>query len=163
MRSKFIKKINNYKRQKRNIVYIDESGFSINKIRDYGYALVGKRCYDKYNWGNKGRINTIGALVENKLITASLFETSINSDIFYNWCEQDLIPILPSKSIIVMDNATFHKRKDIQELIHHSKHKLEYLPPYSPDLNPIEHKWAQLKSIRRKFALNVDELFKSYF
>ena len=60
-----------------------------------------------------------------------------------------------------MDNASFHKRQDIQEAITQAGHILEYLPPYSPDLdlNPIEKKWAQAKAIRRQKRCSVDELF----
>ena len=61
-----------------------------------------------------------------------------------------------------MDNATFHKRADMIEAIKAHGCILEFLPPYSPDLNPIEHKWAQVKSIRRKTQCSVDELFQNY-
>ena len=62
-----------------------------------------------------------------------------------------------------MDNASFHKRQDIQEAITQAGHILEYLPPYSPDLNPIEKKWAQAKAIRRQKRCSVDELFTQNF
>ncbi|SDZ02712.1 transposase, partial [Nitrosomonas sp. Nm33] len=65
-------------------------------------------------------------------------------------------------SIVVMDNATFHKRLDTRDAIHNAGHTLEYLPAYSPDLNPIEHKWAQAKALRRQQNQTVDTLFKSY-
>ena len=58
-----------------------------------------------------------------------------------------------------MDNATFHKRLDIQQAIIDAGHILEYLPAYSPELNPIEHKWAQSKAIRRRKKCTVEELF----
>ena len=61
-----------------------------------------------------------------------------------------------------MDNAAFHKRQDIQEAIKAAGHLLEYMPVYSPDLNPIEHKWAQAKALRRKHRCSVDELFQRY-
>jgi transposase len=61
-----------------------------------------------------------------------------------------------------MDNATFHKSKDMQKEVQDAGHRLEYLPVYSPDLNPIEHKWAQAKSIRRKLLCNIDALFRDY-
>ena len=61
-----------------------------------------------------------------------------------------------------MDNAAFHKGKAMQQQIKAAGHILEYLPPYSPDLNPIEHKWAQAKSKRRKYQCGIDELFKEY-
>ena len=60
-----------------------------------------------------------------------------------------------------MDNASFHKRADIQQAILEAGHILEYLPPYSPDLNPIEHKWTQLKAIRKQKNCSVDELFST--
>ena len=60
-----------------------------------------------------------------------------------------------------MDNASFHKRHDTMELISNAGHTLEYLPPYSPDLNPIEHKWAQAKAIRRKTGKSTEEIFES--
>jgi hypothetical protein len=77
-----------------------------------GYGLIGQRCYAKYDWGKKSRINAIGALLENKLITVSLFEYSIHSEIFHTWLCEDLIPKLDGGEMIVMDNATFHKRSE---------------------------------------------------
>lgn len=127
--------------------------------RTHGYSDKGKRCYDKKDWNARGRINVVGAIINNQLLTVSLFDTNIDSDIFYTWLKEDLIPKLPKESIIVMDNATFHKRKDMQEIIQDNNHTLIYLPPYSPDLNPIEHKWSQAKSIRRKESCSVEELF----
>ena len=73
---------------------------------------------------------------------------------------QDLIPKLPEKAVIVMDNATFHKRQDTQFAILKAGHTLEYLPPYSPDLNPIEQKWAQAKAIRRRTGSSIEQLFQ---
>ncbi|MDP5157103.1 MAG: transposase [Flaviramulus sp.] len=65
----------------------------------------------------------------------------------------------PKHSVIVIDNATFHKRNDAIQVIEQAQLNLEFLPPYSPDLNLIEKKWAQAKSIRRKFGYNPDKLF----
>jgi transposase len=59
-----------------------------------------------------------------------------------------------------MDNATFHKGKEMQEIIEKSGHILLYLPPYSPDLNPIEKKWAQAKNIRKTSGCSIDEIFQ---
>ncbi len=61
-----------------------------------------------------------------------------------------------------MDNATFHKRKDMVEAIEKEGHILEYLPPYSPDLNPIEHKWFVAKALRKKNRISVQETFVNY-
>ena len=143
----------------RDIVYLDESGFALDMPRIHGYSLQGKRCYGKNDWHAKGRLNAIGAVIGFTLLTVCLFDTNINSDIFFAWLTQDLIPKLPKQSVIVMDNASFHKRSDMAVAIRNKGHQLEYLPPYSPDLNPIEKKWSQAKSIRKKLKCSVHELF----
>lgn len=85
------------------------------------------------------------------LLTLSLFSGfSINANVCYAWITQDLLLKLPAQRVVVMDNASFHKRADIQQAIKEADHILEYLPAYSPDLNPIEHKWAQSKAIRKQ-------------
>ena len=110
--------------------------------RTPGYSCRGKRCYSIHDWHAKGRINVIGALVGFVLVTVGLFEGSINSDVFYAWLTQSLVPVLPINAVLVMDNVSFHKRVDMVEAIKQSGALLEFLPPYSPDLNPIEKKWA---------------------
>ena len=128
--------------------------------RTHGYSSRGQRCYGVQDWNARGRTNAIGALIGSALLTVGLFETNVNADIFTAWVEQDLLPKLPNNSVIVMDNATFHKRNDTQEMIEKSGHTLVYLPPYSPDFNPIEKKWAQIKSIRRKLQCSIHKLFQ---
>ncbi|MGI4776392.1 MAG: transposase [Janthinobacterium lividum] len=75
-------------------------------------------------------------------MTVSLFDQTINREVFNSCVEQDLLPKLPQGTVVVMDNPAFHKGSTMQEQIKTAAHILEYLPPYSPDLNPIEHKWA---------------------
>lgn len=130
--------------------------------RQYGYAPVGSRCYGTHDWHSKGRVNVIGAIVDMTFVTLSLFSSSINSDVFYAWLTQDLLPKLSAGAVIVMDNATFHKRADMLAAIKEHGCIAEFLPPYSPDLNPIEKKWAQAKSIRRKLRCSIDELFSNH-
>ena len=72
---------------------------------------------------------------------------------------QDLLPKVSTGSVIVMDNASFHKREDIVQRIQSAGCIAEFLPPYSPDFNPIEHTWVQLKSIPNKMRCSIDELF----
>ena len=93
------------------------------------------------------------------LVSVGLFEGSINSDVFYAWLTQALVPVLPVNAVVVMDNARFHKRADMVEAIKQSGALLEFLLPYSPDLNPIEQKWAQAKAIRKRERCDVDTLF----
>lgn len=131
--------------------------------RIHGYAKVSERCYGRQDWQAKGRTNVIGALLGATLLTVTLFDFPINADIFHSWVVEGLLPCLPQHSVIVMDNATFHKRQDIQDDIEQAGHILEYLPPYSPDLNPIEHKWAQAKALRRQRRCSIDDLFYQLF
>ncbi len=156
----FNQRIEAYQAEGRNIVYIDESGFAYDMPRRHGYAAIGQRCYGSHNWHAKGRTNAIGALIGKLLLTVGLFESNINADVFHQWTVQDLLPKLPPKSIVMMDNATFHKRTDIRLAISDAGHTLDFLPAYSPDLNPIEKKWAYLKSIRRKFSCSIHKLFQ---
>ncbi|MGL5720124.1 MAG: transposase, partial [Alphaproteobacteria bacterium] len=87
--------------------------------------------------------NVIGALLGATLLTLSLFSTTINGQIFTAWVIQDLIPKLPEKSVVVMDHAPFHKGKIMKKALEDAGQTLLFLPPYSPDLNPIEKKWAR--------------------
>jgi len=130
--------------------------------RTHGYALKGQRCYGKHDWGAKGRTNVIGALLSGVLLTLSLFTTTINTVVFNQWVEVDLLPQIPTNSVIILDNASFHKGIIMRRAVEKAGHTLLYLPPYSPDLNPIEKKWAQAKSIRRKYGCNIEELFKHH-
>ena len=143
-------------------MYIDESGFAVDSPRTHGYSLKGQRCYGVQDWHARGRVNAIGAILEFKLITLELWKCNIDSDVFYAWLTQALLPKCPPNSVIVLDNATFHKRQDIQGAIKEAGHILEYLPAYSPDFNPIEHKWAQAKATRRKLRCDPFRLFLSF-
>ena len=156
----FRETIKAYQAQHRVIVYIDESGFAHDMPRTHGYAAIGKRCHGVCDWHAGGRVNVIGALIDKCLLTVGLFESNIDADTFLGWTIHDLLPKLPPASVVVMDNATFHKRLDIQNAITQAGHTLEYLPAYSPDLNPIEHKWAQAKAIRKQQNKTVEQLFK---
>ena len=109
---------------------MDESGFAQDTPRTHGYSPRGERCYGVHDWHAKGRINAIGAILGFVFLTVTLFEGSINSDVFYAWLIHELIPVLPMNAVVVMDNASFHKRADMLEAIEQSGYQLEYLPPY---------------------------------
>jgi len=129
--------------------------------RTHGYAPKGARCFGVHNWNAKGRTNVIGALLGATLLTCWLCDFNVDSGVFHDWVKHDLIPKLPPGSVLIMDNAAFHKRADTKVAIAKAGHILEYQPPYSPDLNPIEHKWAQAKKIRRKTGQSVEDIFKT--
>ncbi len=130
--------------------------------RLHGYSPRGDRCYGICDWGAKGRTNVIGAQLGKSLLTVSMFDGTINSDVFASWVANDLLPKAPNGSVMVMDNAAFHKRQDIIDLIAGAGHCIEFLPPYSPDLNDVEHKWAEAKSARRKFRCSISTLFTEH-
>ena len=144
-RSVFCEEIQKHKESP--LVFIDESGFAHDMPRLHGYAAKGIRCFGNHDWGAKGRTNVIGALLLGALLTVSLFQTNVNTEIFNSWVMQDLIPKLPPKSVVIMDNASFHKGAAMKKAIENAGHTLFYLQPYSPDLNLIEKKWAQAKAI----------------
>ena len=82
---------------------------------------------------------------------------------FEGWIEHDLLPKLKKKSVLIMDNASFHKGRKLQELLKKAGHYLVWLPQYSPDLNPIEKMWSRVKSVRNKFRVaDSDKLFKDH-
>ena len=131
--------------------------------RTHGYAVRGHRCHGKRNWAARGRINVIGALFGAALLSVGLTTENVDAEMFNLWLKDDLFSKLPAGSVLVMDNATFHKRQDTKTMILNAGYILEYLPSYSPDLNPIEHKWAQAKAIRRKTGQTTEEIFSTPF
>ena len=162
-RSAFCLRLEQYKAESRPLVYLDESGFAHDMPRLHGYTLKGERCFGTHDWGAKGRTNVIGALLLGTLLTISMFQANVNTEIFNTWVIQDLVPKLPPKSVVIMDNASFHKGLPMKQAIEDAGHTLFYLPPYSPDLNPIEKKWAQAKAIRRRVGGSIETLFNDHF
>ncbi|CAA7387068.1 hypothetical protein CHRY9393_01370 [Chryseobacterium fistulae] len=148
--------------EQRSIIYIDESGFATDAPRNNAYSFKGTRCYGRKDWHNKGRVNAIGAIMDFKMVNMGLFQGNINADVFHAWVTQELLFSIPEKAVIVMDNATFHKRADSIEAIESRGHTILFLPPSSPHLNPIEKKWAQAKSIRRKVRCDPYVLFQKF-
>ena len=130
--------------------------------RPYGYSAIGTRCHGRHDWHSKDKVNAIGAIVTMTFITLGLFSSRIDSNVFHAGLSRDLLPKVRKGTVIVMGNATFHKRRDILEAIERSGYIVELFPQCSPDLNPIEKKWAQAKSIRRKLRCTVEELFTDH-
>jgi transposase len=128
----------------------------------HGYAPMGERSHGVKDWHARGRTNVIGDLIGKALLTVGLFTANITADIFYAWVTQGFLPKLLPACVIVMDNATFHKRQDIKTAIANAGHTLEYLPSNSPYFNNIEPKWAQAKVIRKKEGCSIEQLFAAY-
>ena len=156
----FIEQLADYQSSNRPIIYLDEFGFKTSSYRPYAYAPRGQKCFDSYNWQLKSTTNAIGAIHGNQLFAVGLYDFNVNADVFYHWTKNLLLPALSPHSLIVMDNARFHIREDIKNLIEQAGHTILWLPPYSPDLNPIEHIWAWIKRLRQDWRLDdIDKLF----
>ena len=110
-------------------IYIDESGFRKNISRPYGYAPRGQKCVGVSGWG-KAQTNVIGALCGTVPFAFTAFDCSIDSDVFHTWVTKILLPELPACSVIVMDNASFHKRQDTLDALQAEGHTVLWLPPY---------------------------------
>ena len=93
-----------------------------------------------------------------------LYETSTTADWFNDWFEHHLLKELNPSSTIIMDNAAFHKKTIITEIAHNAGHHVLFLPPYSPDLNPIEQVFATLKKnrIHQDKKLTIDDTIREY-
>lgn len=92
----------------------------------------------------------VAGLRSDKLVAPCYFSGHCNAEVFNAWIEQALIPELTPGQTIILDNARFHQSKQTRKLIEEAGCKLLFLPPYSPDYNPIEHRWFPLKNTARK-------------
>lgn len=91
-----------------------------------------------------------------------LFSGTTNTALFNDWIEQSLLPELSPGMTVILDNAAFHKSKATEQLIRSAGCELLFLPPYSPDLNPIETTWANIKNFRKTHhQLTLEEVIKS--
>jgi hypothetical protein len=138
-RSEFAAKLHQYEQlERRYIIYMDESGFSVDAPSESGYSSIGTRCCGCKDLHSRGGVDAIGAIHHFKMLNICLFEGNINADTFHAWTTDRLIPSLPESSVIVMDNAAFHQRADTLKAIRTKGYDVLFLPTYSPDLNPIE-------------------------
>ena len=103
----------------------------------------------------------VAAKIESKIIAPFCYQGTCNTDLFNLWIETFLIPELQSGQVVIMDNATFHKSQTTKELIESKGCRILFLPPYSPDLNPIETFWANLKKLIRETLKKASSLSKA--
>ncbi len=137
------------------IVYIDETGIDTYLYRKKGRAPRGEKIYDKISGRRFERVSVVAGQVGTEIISPMLYKQSMTSDFFMTWFESQLLQSLDTPHLIVMDNASFHPKSRIDELCIENKHYFLPLPPYSPELNPIEQFWANLKN-------KVTELLKRF-
>jgi len=132
------------------LVYVDESGIDKFLSREYGWAEKGKKVYGDIAGRRYARESFIAGQLNNKIIAPLCYQGTCDTALFNFWLENFLLPALGPGYTIVMDNAAFHKSEKTKTLIENAGCKLLFLPPYSPDLNPIEKFWANLKARIRK-------------
>lgn len=141
-------------------VFIDESGVNTNMSRRYARSLQGSRVHDAIPL-NRGKTTTIVSSVRLDGTTISmLMDGAMNGGKFKDYVENHLAPRLHKGDVVVMDNLPCHKVAGIRDAIEGVGARLAYLPPYSPDLNPIEEMWSKIKAYLRKVkARSQDRLF----
>jgi len=120
--------------------------------RKRGRCRRGRRLRVGVPHGHYKTITLVAALRMNGLAASQVYDRPINAELFEEWVEECLIPVLSPGDIVVMDNLSSHKGSRVEELIVAAGAELRYLPPYSPDLNPIEKAFSKLKSYLRKIA-----------
>ena len=135
------------------LVFIDETGVNIDMTRLYGRSVGNTRIKDSAPINTPKRTGIVGAMRLDSTIRYRSFVGSITGKRFLTFLKQTLLPVLRKGDIVVMDNLSIHKVKGVQELILSAGALPLYLPPYSPDLNPIEMLWSKLKSFLRKWKV----------
>jgi transposase len=134
------------------LVFIDETWSKTNMTRTHGRCPVGQRLVEKVPHGHWKTLTVVAALRSDRITAPCVFDGPINGASFLAYVTQVLAPTLAPGDIVVMDNLGSHKSVEVRRAIRAAGAKLFFLPPYSPDLNPIEQVFAKLKALLRKAA-----------
>jgi len=134
------------------LVFIDETGTSTKMARLHGRAPRGERLVGKIPHGHWKTTTFVAGLRSTALTAPCVIDGPMNGNAFLAYVEQVLVPTLKPGDVVVLDNLSAHKVPGIREAIEAAGAKLLYLPPYSPDFNPIEQLFAKLKALLRKAA-----------
>jgi transposase len=130
-------------------VFLDESGVATDLLRLYGRSLRGTRLVDRTPCGHWQTHTILAALRVDGLTAPGIFDGPIDKPCFLAYVEQILVPTLRPGDIVVLDNLNVHKQPDVRAAIEQVGATLHFLPPYSPDFNPIEQAFAKLKALFR--------------
>jgi transposase len=132
------------------LIFIDETWAKTNMTRLRGRCAKGQRLVAKVPHGHRKTLTFVAGLRCDGIIAPCVFDGPIDGECFLAWVLQFLVPDLRPGDIVVMDNLSSHKSKAVREAIRAAGAKLFFLPPYSPDLNPIEQAFSKLKTLLRK-------------
>jgi transposase len=142
------------------LVFVDESWASTNMARRYGRCARGERLRMAVPHGHWKTTTLIAGMRSTGVVAPFVIDSPVNRLIFEAWVEQALVPELRPGDIVVMDNLSSHKGPAVQGMIEAAGARLLYLPPYSPDFNPIENLFAKLKALlRREAPRTIDTLW----
>lgn len=134
------------------MIFIDETWAKTNMTRLYGRAPVGERLIGKVPHGHWQTTTLIAALGIEGMRCSTVVNGAVNGDVFEAFVQQVLLAQLRPGDVVIMDNLSSHKRVRTRELIEQAGAELVFLPPYSPDLNPIEMIFAKVKQLLRSLA-----------
>ena len=141
-------------------MFIDETGASTKMARRYGRAPRGERCRAPLPHGHWKTTTFVGALRLEGMTAPMVLDGAMHGAAFLAYVEQVLVPTLKPGDIVIMDNLSVHKLKAVRDAIEKTGAELRFLPPYSPDFNPIEMAFSKLKAFLKKTAARtVDDLF----
>lgn len=145
-----------------HLVFVDESGANTQMTRRYGRSPVGQRMVCPVPQGHYQTTTMIAAVRLAGPQAPWLFEGPMDGELFLAWVKQGLAPVLQRDDVVVLDNLSTHKVAGVRETIEATGARLEYLPPYSPDFNPIENLWSKVKQgLKSQNPRNALQLFKA--
>ena len=139
------------------LIFLDESGVSTQMTRLYGRPTGGARIHETTPDGRWKILTILGAISTRGMIATMTIEAATDREIFLAYLDEVLCPNLRPGDVVVMDNLSSHKVTGVRERIEAAGAQLLYLPPYSPDLNPIEKAWAKLKQLLRAAKARTKE------
>lgn len=134
------------------LVFLDETGVNTKMARLYGRSWRGERCYASVPHGHWNSSTFIAALRHNRIEAPLLIDGAMNSETFLAYVEQQLVTTLKPGDVVICDNLASHRNQKVRAALEKVGASILYLPPYSPDLNPIEQVFAKLKAYLRKAA-----------
>jgi transposase len=127
------------------LVFVDESGATTEMTRRYGRAPCGERIREAAPAGHWSVLTLLGAMNREGMLASMTVESPTDGDVFLAYLDQVLCPALRPGHVVVMDNLSAHKVEGVRQRIEAAGAQLFYLPPYSPDFNPIEKAWSKIK------------------
>lgn len=138
-------------------MFLDECGTNTKMARRYGRSRRGERCWAPIPHGHWKTTTLVAGLTLGGIIAPMTFDGAMNGDIFRAYIEQVLLPDLKPGDIVILDNLPAHKVAGIEEILARKQATLRFLPPYSPDFNPIENAISQIKADLKKAAARTKE------